>query len=292
LGIHDSTSISGTTFDFSKNLSLPLRKGSFPVSVVLEDASGLKVKKDVLIRVSRSVPYAGDIELYVTPLKSQGEISKYVSGMPGIITKKGNFLYEAKFYSPEPGTEIFFLGQKTFDGYRFGQDPMGDPGALTSNEAVSQPIVLPDKGYYKINLDTKTETYTLEKYTPPASELWSLPNNPLAMAGAFFDDYPAASRPRGAVECTQDVSNPYLYKNRVRMHKTLSFTLTPKDEANDKWLSPFWRYDMTKDGMLIQGGSGKNVSYAFPNPTAVYWVVITFDLHLQTCTVEVEGLAE
>jgi len=75
------------------------------------------------------------------------------------------------------------------------------------------------------------------------------------------------------------------------MHKTVSFTLTPKDVADDKWLSPFWRYDMSLDGKLIKGASGKNVSYNFPNATAVYWVIITFDLHLQTCTVENDGLA-
>lgn len=292
LAIDDFTEVSGTSYNFSKSLSLPLKKGSFPIAVTLEDATGLKTTQNALIRVSRVVPYTGEIDLYITPLKSQTEFSRYISGMPGIITKKGNFLYEAKYYSPEAGTEIYFLGQKTFAGYRFGQDPLGDPGMLTSDEKAATPIILPAKGYYKITLDTKTETYKIETDIPAASALWSLPAKPLAMAGAYFVDFPAASRPRAAVECVQDVSNPYLYKARVRMQKTLSFTLTPKDVADDKWLSPFWRYDMSLNGKLIQGATGKNVSYNFPNSTAIYWVIITFDLYLQTCTVENDGLAQ
>lgn len=291
LNINDSTVVSGDNFNFSKLVALPLKKGSFPISITLEDATGLKTKQEALIRVSRVVPYSGEIDLYVTPAKSQQDLSRYISGMPGIITKKGNFLYEVKYYSPDAGHEIYFLGQKTFAGYRFGQDPLGAPGVLTSNETVSTPIVLPARGYYKITLDTKTETYKLEADTPPSTELWALPSTPLAMAGAYFDDFPGASRPKGAVECVQSSANPYLYKTRVRMHKTVSFTLTPKDVADDKWLSPFWRYDMSLDGKLIKGASGKNVSYNFPNATAVYWVIITFDLHLQTCTVENDGLA-
>ncbi|HTN38000.1 MAG TPA: hypothetical protein VL053_13060 [Arachidicoccus sp.] len=291
LNIKDSSAVSGTSYEYKKTLELPLKKGSFPLTITLWDNSGLSVTKTASVRVSRTVPYVGDLDLYIAPAQTGGDFSKYISGMPGVIKRTGDYLYEAKYYAVKAGTEVYLLGQKSFTGYRFGQDPLGDPGDLTYDDKNSLPIRLPEKGYYVISLDTKTEKYTVKKETPPPSEAWSLPDNPLAMAGSYFDEYPAANRPKGAVECVPEAGNPFRYVTRVKMHKLVSFTLTPKDPVNDKWLSPFWRYDHTLDGKLIQGGSGKNNSYSFPNPTAVYWVIITFDLHLQTCTVENDGLA-
>lgn len=291
LSIDDSVTISGNEFDFKKTLALPLKKGSFPLTVFVYDASGLMIQKTVMIRVSRKVPYAGDLPLYVAPAATGGDFSKYLSGMPGKVTRTGDYVYQVGYYAPEAGTEIFLLGQKSFNGYRFGQDPMGKPGDLTSSDQQSLPITLPDKGYYVIDVDTKTELYTVKKVTPDPSEAWALPDNPLAMAGAFFDDYPGASRPKGAVECMPEPGNPFRYVTKVKMHQLVSFTLTPKDPVNDKWLSPFWRYDRTLDGQLIQGSSGKNLSYTLPDPDQRYWIIITFDLHLQTCLVENAGPA-
>lgn len=291
LNISDSSVVSGESYVYKKTLDLPLKKGSFPITIILTDNSGLTTTATASVRVSRVVPYPGDLDLYIAPAATNGDFSRYISGMPGIITKKGNFLYEAKYYAAKAGTEVYLLGQKSFTGYRFGQDPLGDPGDLTSSDENSLPITLPEKGYYIIALDTKTEKFTITKETPPSSEAWSLPDNPLAMAGAFFDDYPAASRPKDAVECVPEAGNPFRYITRVKVHQLVSFTLTPKDPVNDKWLSPFWRYDRTLDGRLINGSSGKNNSYTFPNPTAAYWVIITFDLHLQTCIVENDGPA-
>lgn len=291
LSINDSTSIDGKEFDFKKSLELPLKKGNFPLSFFLYDASGLMTQKTVMIRVSHKVAYGGDLPLYVAPAATNGDFSRYLSGMPGKVTRTGDYAYQVGYYAQQAGTEIFLLGQKSFKGYRFGQDPLGAPGDLTSSDVHSMPILLPEKGYYLIDVDTKTEQYTIKKVTPALSEAWSLPDNPLAMAGAFFDDYPEASRPKGAVECVQEPGNPFRYVTRVKMHQLVSFTLTPKDPVNDKWLSPFWRYDRTLEGPLVQGSGGKNLSYTLPDPDQRYWIVITFDLHLQTCLVENDGPA-
>lgn len=291
LDIIDSTSIEGKAFNYKKKMDLPQKKGSFPVSFYLYDHSGLMTQQSAIIRISKDVPYSGDLDLLVAPRKSKGDFSRYLSGMPGKVERTGDFLYKVRYYSPGPATEIFLLGQPSFKGYLFGQDPNGEPGDLTYEDQQSKPIILPEKGYYVITVDTKTEKYRLEKDTPAASEAWSLPSNPLAMAGAYFDDYPGASRPKAAVVCVPEPGNPFRYITRVRMHKLVSFTLTPKDLQNDKWLSPFWRYDATLGGPLIQGGSGKNNSFPLSDPAQPYWIVITFDLHLQTCVVENDGPA-
>ena len=214
-----------------------------------------------------------------------------VWGIPMPIEHTGNFTYKARYYSAASGTPIRFVSNKGNFNVCFGDDKNA-PGKLTGISEDVQPIILPEKGYYEIVMNTEESTYTVKKYTPDDEPLREgsdqVAYNPkdggreeykfkLGLVGDGFEGAPGWDNPTSRVySLTQETDNPYIFTAELVFSKAayLDCTITPYHPWG-WWESPSWRFDGANE-RFVPGDAVPNSKKYVSKGTYTF----IFDTHL------------
>lgn len=257
----------GKTLVFSDPLILPAVPATYNLEIVAADKADLKVTKKVKITVSEMPDFA---KMYVTSEKDAAKLSSDIFGIPMLIDRIAPYTYKAIYYSEKAGTEIRFIPQKNdFGPICFGVDP-SDRNKLADNPEVSEPIVLPAKGYYEINFNVQTAVYTVNTHTPSGI--------PVPIGSPIFLDGPTSQtipleiglvggglpnkdswNTRDPYPLIQDTTNPFLFTTELTLEKgaIVEFIISAKHNWG-WWPEPFWRWDRAKDPEANVSNGGEN----------------------------------
>lgn len=280
LSYYDSTVISGTTASVEKLITLPSSLASYNFTYTLGDKAGNKVIRSTKLSVSEMPDFD---KMYLADVDTKEALNSDLFGVPMVIDHTGAFTYSAKYYSAAAGTKIRFIPQKTdFQPNCFGLD---DSKTMIVNDPLSNPIVLPEVGYYKIDINIKTGTFSYSKYTPtdvtPNSLTYSLDGTPtpvqIGLVGKGFADHPEQSwSPNSAILLAQSPSNKYIYTVNVELEGNVQFIIGPHHPWN-WWPDPYWRFDSKTNPEKTVPQGGDNVDLNVPTRTAYTFI---FDSHL------------
>ena len=203
----------------SERISLPSVVQNYEMTITAVDAVGNQSKTTCKIVVDELQDYE---RMYLADVATTEELNSDVFGVPMRIDHIGEYQYRAKYYSPAPNTEIFFLPQTNdFSPICFGLDP-NDENILTSDSETAKPIVLAEGNvYYDITFNTLTgeysmSTYSLEeaqdpwgtdmKYGEQCFDLWGNGSEYIAFTFGLTSD-----NPTGVKSFIQDETNPHLF---------------------------------------------------------------------------------
>ena len=236
------------------------KTGTYPLTICAADWLGNITEKEYTVLVSKVEDYKN---LYLVDFEGTDNTlltGDDIWGIPMPIERTANFTYKARYYSAAPDTPIRFVSSKLNFNVCFGDDKNA-PGKLTGISEDVQPIILPEKGYYEIVMNTEEGTYAVKKYIPDNEPLIEgsdqIAYNPddggreeykfkLGLVGDGFDGAPGWNdNPTSKVySLTQDTDNPYIFTAELVFSKAayLDCTITPYHPWG-WWESPSWRFD-------------------------------------------------
>ncbi len=182
-------------------------------------------------------------KLYMADVEDPAALNTDLFGVPVVMDKTGSHTYQLTYYARTSNVKVRFLPSKTsFTPVAIGIDPINEKKLIT-DAAKSLPIVLANKGYYKIIVNTLLLTYTVENVTATGTAV-----NQVAIAGRGFTDFPTMNYQNtlpNIILLDKDASNPFLFTKLVKMgiptgqaYTTTQFILT----TNNGWTN-FWRFD-------------------------------------------------
>lgn len=271
LGINDSITISGTSYDYFKSIPLASDEGNYDFLIVLGDRFNNKAQSKFVARVSELPDFA---TIWLTDFFTKESLNANL--VAGAIPAKRTepFTYTIAYYAAKANTGVLFIPQSTdLQPICFGVNP-NEEGKLADEPSISQPIVLPEAGYYNITVNTLQGTYSFEKYTP-STEVYGL-DLLIGIAGpASFPEYPDQNwNTRAVILLEQDADNPYILYKELDMLGTVQMCITPQDERG-WWPEPFWRIEIDGNAPLNSGSAG-----AFPVTVRTRYL-FSLDTHLQ-----------
>lgn len=264
------------------------KTGTYPMVIRAIDWLGNVAEKEYTVLVSKVKDYTN---LYLVDFEGTTNTLLTVNdvwGIPMPIERIANFSYKARYYSSQPNTPIRFITSKTSFNICFGDDK-NNPGKLTGVSEDVQPIILPEKGYYEITLNTEESEYSIKKYTPedePITENTmiylddSRPNEgqirlELGLAGEGFTG--AGWDTTNLLMLNQDTDNPYIFTCDMEVAKrgSVKITITPRHSWG-WWPSPFWRFD----GANERFAPGDEIPDNIAKTIAAGSYTFVFDTHL------------
>lgn len=244
-------------FECAQALSLPSQEGTYDMILTAVDKFEHKVTSTCKISVS---PLPDFSKMYLTDVTDVKLLTSDLFGVPMLIDHTGEYQYEARYYSEARGTKVRFIPQKTdFYPICFGIDPNGT-GKLTDEPDISEPIVLQEKGYYKITFNTRTGIYNVETYIPTDEVIeYGKLTDPNPDVIVEENKYPFSMVLTGnglptiagkdewhpdwnnSVQLTQDSENKYLLYAEMELTKArkVRFEVTPYHPWG-WWFTPAW----------------------------------------------------
>lgn len=154
--------------DYMKSIPLSADYLNYDCKITAMDKQNNKTEKNFTVSVTALSDYT---KMYLADVDNAEALTSDLLGVPMLIDHVGEFQYEARYYSKAPNTEIRFIPQKTdFSPVCFGLDP-DDPTKITDAFGLAEPIILPEKGYYKVSFNIQTGDLNVEKYTPDTEVL-------------------------------------------------------------------------------------------------------------------------
>lgn len=182
-------------------------------------------------------------KLYMADVEGDAALNSDLFGVPVVMDKTGSHTFQLTYYARNSNVKVRFLPNKTsFTPVAVGLDPANSTKLIT-DASKSLPIVLANKGYYKITVNTLLLTYTVEKVTATGTAV-----NQVAIAGRGFTDFPTMNYQNSLpniILLDKDPVNPFLFTKLVKMgipagqtYTTTQFILT----TNNGWTN-FWRFD-------------------------------------------------
>ena len=280
----------GKTLDFNDEIVLPAVLASYNLSIFAQDKSGLSTQVNSKITVSEMPDFE---KMYLSDVDKAEQLNSDIFGIPMLIDHTGKYEYSANYYSEKAGTMIKFIPQKTdFSPICFGIDPANSE-ILSDNPDVSEAIVLPAKGYYKIVFNVKTGKYSTTPYVPT--------DVPVAIGSAMYlndSDKGAGTMPLeiglvgggipGAGDwksaevlvLKQDNENKYLFSVEMTLEagNTIDFNIQTKHPWG-WWPEPFWRWDSKENPEKNVYNGGENPAKWKINTSGKY--MFKFDSHLK-----------
>jgi len=225
-------------------------------------------------------------KMYLIESTDPAKLTSDLFGVPTLIKKTSSYNYEATYYSAAPNSQVWFIPSKTtVKPFMYGIDPANSL-KLTGDFAKALPIVLPNKGYYKISFNTLNLTFTTTALVAPNS---SGAFAQAAFVGRGFYDYPNMNWQNtlpDIILLDKDPVNPYLFTKTLKLgtppgstYNTAQFIIT----TNNGW-TDFWRFDNASDPDNTVFGGGANADISISTTPVTYKV--TFDSYLNICKFE------
>lgn len=218
-------------------------------------------------------------QLYMADVENVAGIQNSLFGVPMVMDKTGSHTYELIYYARAANVKVRFLPNKlSFTPVAVGLDP-ANSNKLITDGAKSLPITLPNKGYYKISVNTLLLSYNVEGFTPTGNSF-----NQVAIAGRGFTEYPDMNYQNALpniILMDKDATNPFLFTKLVKMgipvgqnYNTTQFIFT----TNNGW-SNFWRFDNSSkpERAVFNGGTDAVI----PTTSTPVSYLLVFDSYTQ-----------
>ncbi|MEM6395135.1 MAG: hypothetical protein AAF741_02220 [Bacteroidota bacterium] len=284
--ISDIIPLSTDEYNYSRELNIQT-PGVYEFDIRITDNDG-NVTEDV-IKIAAFEPFPA---FFATDVTTDEDLNADLFGVPAIadavegVDSTGK-LFVARFYSEQAGTEIRLLpSRETFGTLTLGAS--SEPGKLEiATDASVSPIVLPQVGYYEVNVDLRDLSYSVNPYTPTTTPF---PLVAFIGTGVRVDGQSTCvSNADGSEACfwwgsgkelTVDPENPLIFRGVVELYDH-----DPVGTGNNAFImnanlsgwSPFWRFDDGSSPDLAVPGGG--VEFIFDSSAYGFWEA-TFDSHL------------
>jgi hypothetical protein len=218
-------------------------------------------------------------KMYLTETTDPAKLTSDLLGVPMLMNKLGSYTYEVVYYSSTANSKVWFIpGKTSVKPIMYGLSPANNT-KLTGDFTTAQPISLPAVGYYRININTLSLTYSITALPAP---------NPaaafaqVAIAGRGFTDYPTMNYQNtlpNIILLDKDATNPYLFSKLVKVgipagqtYTTAAFIFT----TNNGWTN-FWRFDNGADPEATVFNGGTDAALTISSTPVEYKV--TFDTY-------------
>lgn len=244
------------SFHFEKSYDIPSELASYALSIKVSDTfiepntETMIVNFDVAEGLTNM--YLADVPLG-TDLQADD-----IFGVPMYYHSQVDGVFSFKYYADTDGKELYFLGQESsFEPHCFGY---ASDGVLLKSSSAT-PIVLPRKGYYKIEVNPVALTYTVTPYIPESTIFATgdvnSPNQKILVANGATAATANISWdiriPDANTLLTSDPARPYILKKDVELTGgDVQITVTAPG-----W-NPFWR--LNRNGVAIFC-AGENSNY-------------------------------
>lgn len=244
------------SFEYSEKISLDAQNSTYSVKITAVDAAANESEVNFVVNVSPMPDFA---KMYLVDTDNVNALNDDLFGVPMLIDRTGEYQYKARYYSEKINTGIRFVPQKTdFYPICFGKDP--ESNTLTDEPDLSEPIILPQIGYYEITFNTQTGVYSVNQYTPSDTPIDLTQNKTwdwegvthstpfiigLCGKGIPLPDPNATWQPWNVVELTQNSNNKFILSATMDLvaGDDVEFTLTPHHPWGWWFDSPFWRFE-------------------------------------------------
>jgi hypothetical protein len=146
-----STFSNATTFDVSEPVLIPANAALQIHSVTIKatDKKGATNFTEVKVGL-QDLNYS---KLYMADLEDPAALTSDLFGVPMVMDKTGSHTYQLIYYARTANVKVRFLpGKLSFTPVAVGLDPTNDKKLIT-DAAKSLPLVLANKGYYKIKVN-------------------------------------------------------------------------------------------------------------------------------------------
>lgn len=199
--------------------------------------------------------------LYLVDDESASDLTGNLFGVPVAMNKISSHTYQITYYASDDNTEIRFTPNATsLTPVAIGLDP-ANAVKLATDAAKSQPILLVEKGYYQIDVNTLLLDYSIQPVSPQG-----VPFPQVALVGRGFYDYPNMNWQNtlpDIILLDKDSTNPFLFTKTIRLgippgtdYNTAQFILT----TNNGW-TDFWRFDdaLHPNRAVFNGGTNTDI---------------------------------
>ncbi|REE02222.1 hypothetical protein [Marinoscillum furvescens] len=284
-GLFESIELTGNEYSFSRELDFAIA-GTVKFQITAADAKGNVSTTTLSANVEESLTFSA---MYLADVETEDAMTADVFGVPLPTENSTNEgeegkIFTVKYYSPAAGTAVRFVPQKSsFEPFVFGAAAEGALALSTNGEV--DPITLPAKGYYEIQINLIGMTYTTTAYEPTDDTF-----DYVQMIGTGVEvegqSTCSSNADPSTEQCwhfgsgkrlTKDPENPYRFTGQVTLKDqdnggSNGFILN----ANDAGWSPFWRFNAEEPSIAVPNG-GTDYTYT-ADQHGTYQVI--FDTHL------------
>ncbi|HEX6430679.1 MAG TPA: hypothetical protein VF008_23465 [Niastella sp.] len=258
-------------YDLNDNIVIPKNAALQIHSLKIEvtDKKGDKSFIDIKVGL-QDLNYA---TLYLSDVKSQAELTGNLFGVPIAMDKISSHTYQITYYARNDNTQIRCIPNPTsLTPVAIGLDAIGST-KLSTDANRSQPIILAQKGYYKITINTLLLNYSVEQVAPQGT-----PYDQVALVGRGFYDYPNMNWQNSLPDIIlldKSPVNPFLFTKTVKLgippgqsYNTAQFILT----TNNGWTN-FWRFDKAVNPARAVFNGGTNADIPITGTPQSYLIV-------------------
>ena len=266
LGINDVVTVGGAKlYEFSKTYSIPADLTSYDILITTKDNF---IKPNEAITKLNFTVADGLTEMYLVDLPLASNLTIDAFGVPMRFHSKVGNVFTFKYYADSDNKKIYLLGQEvSFEPHCFGLSS----GGLLENSITTNPIILPTKGYYKININPIDLTFTVTPYIPTRVPI-NLTTTPITICGNGIEN--GGWDPNStSLSLSADPANPLRLTREIKLNGTgVEMTIT-----GNGW-NPFWRLDNFGVTPYLGGGNAKY------SGVAVGTYIFTLDTELERAT--------
>lgn len=240
--------------------------------------------------------YISDIpnyaKMYIVAGEDESIFEDNIFGVPMMVERVADFIYETGYYTNTPNTEVRLLPQKSgFAPIWYGIDAETDLIIAATEMSEALPLVIEQTGYTKIRVDILTGEYSLTPYTPtdPIPTDGYLSGIPdivpvelglICPANWWGHELWPLDAPQMLV---QDANSPWIYTTEFDIAAgttNVRFFIGPKSPASHPgwWFQPFYRWDDKNDPEANIKNDGQNPGNWSATTGGTY--VFEFDSHL------------
>lgn len=286
----EEITISGQEYTYKNNVAIDAA-GVYGFEVKVTDASGNLETIGFTVNVRESLEFD---TMYITDVTDDSMLVTDLFGVPysteaSAVVEEDGFVFTAIYYAKVQNAEVRFIPQKTsFEPYAFGASPDQEGRLLVGENKSVNPITLPEVGYYKVTMDLRDMSYSVNPHTPEGATVYEQVYI-LGRGITVGDSDVCTNNTDGSTMCwhfksgkpfVKDANNPNLW--------TLDITVVdqPDDEgvngmiinANAAGWAPFWRFDDAVNATtpVFGGGAG----YEFPSSSLGNDYKVEFDTYL------------
>jgi hypothetical protein len=246
-------------YDLNENVVIP-KNAALQIHSLKIEVTDKKGNKNVT-EVKVGLQDLNYTTLYLVDVTSQSELTGNLFGVPITMDKASSHTYQITYYARNDNTQVRFIPNlASLTPVAIGLEPSGT-GKLTTDATKSQPIVLAQKGYYKITVNTLLLSYSVQQAAATGTAY-----DQVALVGRGFYDYPNMNWQNALPDIIlldKSTANPFLFTKVIKLgtppgqtYNTAQFILT----TNNGWTN-FWRFDkaVNPTRAVFNGGTNTDI---------------------------------